>query len=196
MSTPALPTGARLLGVLTFGLLLLMMAAMASGDSFLDGVHAQIRMSARTSLMLFLAAYSASPLLRLWPSDVTRWLMKQRRWIGLSFAVSHILHLIGILGLVAFEPGFERDVTTLIGGGLAYVFIVLMAATSNDLAVRRLGARNWRRLHLVGLHYIWILFFASYAPRAASGSIGYGALTLALVVALALRIFSRRTASA
>jgi DMSO/TMAO reductase YedYZ heme-binding membrane subunit len=199
MPAQALPTGSRLLGLLSLALLVLNMLALASGDSFLDGVHAQIRLSARTSLLLFLTAYSAAGLLRLWPGPITRWIMKQRRWIGLSFAVSHALHLLGILALVRFEPGFERDAVTLIGGGLAYVLIALMATTSNDAAVRLLGARNWRRLHLAGLHYLWILFFNSYAPRAATGSPGYVLLALALLAALGLRIAAwrrRRTASA
>jgi DMSO/TMAO reductase YedYZ heme-binding membrane subunit len=37
-----------------------------------------------------------------------------------------------------------------------------MAATSNDASVRRLGAKNWQRLHKTGSYLIWIGLFTSY----------------------------------
>lgn len=150
-----------------------------------------IRQTARISLVYFCAAFSASSLLRLWPGNATRWLMRNRRWIGLSFALSHAVHLAAIFRLAAIAPDFEVETITRIFGGLAYVFIALMAATSFDGAVRFLGSRTWRRLHKVGAYYIWFIFTQSYAPNALA-AVAYIAPTALLVATLGLRIAAHR----
>lgn len=191
-TSSALPGGPRLLLALSAVLLVCMAVPLALWGVGEDGVRSVIRISARTSLLLFLTAYVTSAALRLRPAASTRWLMKNRRWIGLSFAVSHAMHLAAIIALTQVAADFKLATPTLIGGGLAYVFIALMSATSNDAAVRWLGSKNWQRLHRSGMHYIWFIFAISYGPRAAKGSLFYSLLTAALIAALALRIGSRR----
>jgi DMSO/TMAO reductase YedYZ heme-binding membrane subunit len=82
------------------------------------------------------------------------------------------------------------EAVTLIGGGLAYVFTYAMAATSNDAAVQALGRAGWRRLHLVGGWYVWIIFAVSYLPLAIMSPpyLPAGAVVLAVP---ALRIAAR-----
>ncbi len=41
-----------------------------------------------------------------------------------------------------------------------------MALTSSDRAVAALGLDRWRRLHRLGMHYNWFIFFQSFARRA------------------------------
>jgi uncharacterized membrane protein len=54
-----------------------------------DGVREVLLASAKTSALLFLAAFLASPL-RAWRRNaVTRWLVHNRRYVGVSFGVSH-----------------------------------------------------------------------------------------------------------
>src|SRR4029453_2488027 len=96
------------------------------------GLRAAIRLSAKTSLALFTTAFIASSLRALWPNQLTRWLLANRRYVGVSFAASHAIHLFAILALLWVAPGFEIEMPTLIGGGLAYVFLAAMAATSFD----------------------------------------------------------------
>ncbi len=57
-----------------------------------DGVRMVIRFTARTSLVLFCLAFSAAALARLWPNASTRWLRRNRRYLGVSFAASHAIH--------------------------------------------------------------------------------------------------------
>jgi methionine sulfoxide reductase heme-binding subunit len=54
-----------------------------------EGVRAIIRLTARTSVALFLLAFTASAAFRLWGGRLPRWLLVNRRYLGLSFAVSH-----------------------------------------------------------------------------------------------------------
>jgi methionine sulfoxide reductase heme-binding subunit len=159
----------------------------------IHGLHAVIRATARTSLLFFLMAFTASAVWKLWPGAWSRWQLRNRRYLGLSFATSHTIHLIAIVAIALAEPQQfweDNDTLSLAIGGLAYAFIFAMAATSFDRSVNWLGSPSWKILHTVGVYYIWLTFlivvvaFALSVPR-----YWFGALIL--VVALLLRAIAR-----
>jgi DMSO/TMAO reductase YedYZ heme-binding membrane subunit len=155
-----------------------------------EGVRALIRATARTSLAFFLAAFSASSARRLWQTPATAWWLRNRRQLGVSFAVSHALHLAAIVALAAGWPDSFRggvDAVTLVGGGFGYAMLAAMAATSSDAAVRALGARRWRLLHRVGIWTLFLIFASNYLPAPLHDA-RYAPAALALVGALALRV--------
>lgn len=150
-------------------LVVLLGAAFGTAGWSEAGVRIVVRWTAKIAVVLFAAAFAASSLRAFWRGDATRWLMVNRRRLGLSFALAHFVHLLALVAIaVAFPHPFvdELNAVTLVGGGLAYGFVVALAATSNDASVRRLGARRWRLLHTVGGWYIWIIFTQSYVGRA------------------------------
>jgi methionine sulfoxide reductase heme-binding subunit len=151
------------------------------------GLRIAIRMTARSSCVLFLLAFVGSSLAALWPSAITQWLRANRRYFGLSFAASHAWHAIAIIGLAFLSQGKAINYSP--GGMLGYAFIVLMAATSSNGAMQWLGDRRWQILHLVGAYYLWIAFFVSFSKRWTTSFI-YPALTVLLVIAMGLRIFN------
>lgn len=160
--------GWRLTGTLALLLTLMVLGILGAEDFSVDGIRAAIRVTARTSLLLFLAAFAAAPLSRFWPGNATRWLRRNRRYLGVSFAASHGLHGIVIIAFALSDPALFGSMTstgTLISGGSAYLFILLMAATSFDRAVAWLGPRNWRILHWCGAWYIAISFIVTNAKR-------------------------------
>ena len=122
---------------------------------------------------------------------LTRWMMRNRRWLGLSFALSHFVHLAAILMLGRIAPDFEIEAMTIVFGGLAYVFIAALAATSFDGAVTMLGKRRWQLLHKTGMYYIWFIFAQSYTPRAFMSAAYIPAAALLFGV-IALRIAARK----
>ena len=188
----------RLLFVLIAALLAMSAIIVAVAGTGIDGTRMLIRATARSSLLIFLAAFAASSLARLWPAPTTRWMIRNRRWQGLGFAFSHLVHLIAILWLFGVYGGETPPppMRTIVGGGIAYVFIALLAATSWNGAVRALGARNWQRLHKAGVWYIWLIFMVSYGGRAAINPL-YLPPAMLLVGAAALRLVaSRRRAAA
>ncbi|MEX0839010.1 MAG: hypothetical protein WD034_05695 [Parvibaculum sp.] len=132
-----------------------------------DGLLHVTRYTARFSFLIFVTVFAAGALAQLFPNNLTRWLKRKRRYLGLSFALAHFLHL-GALTSLLIAIGEAPDLVTIIGGGGAYVFIALMALTSNDWSVRRLGPKIWRRLHLTGIAYVWLIFMNSYVGRLAS----------------------------
>ena len=149
-------------------LLMVALVLFASGWNE-DSLRLVVRSTARTSFGLFLLAFSASSLCRLWPASSTRWMLRNRRYIGVSFAVSHFLHLGALASLaLAFPQPFlaEQSMAAVLGGALGYAFIAAMALTSSDGAQAWLGRRWWRRLHLVGSYYVWGIFAQSYLGRA------------------------------
>lgn len=161
---------------------------LAAPGAAADGLLELTRLTARTSVFFFLAAFAASSLVRLWPSEVARALLVNRRSIGLAFALAHFIHLAALTAyfiVSAENPG----TVAIIGGGLAYIFIALMAVTSNNAAVRHLG-RNWKRLHTVGGWYIWLIFLNSYLGRTLDGRAPvalFGAITALLALAALIR---------
>ena len=170
-----------------------LMAAILAVDGIDEpGLRAAVRTSAQTSFVLFTAAFSASALCAAWPRPLTRWMLRNRRYLGVSFAVSHFIHLMAIVALaVRLGDRFKLDPTTLVGGGLAYVFIAAMTATSFDRTAAWIGPRAWRRLHTTGAYYIWFIFFISYAPRAAIESLWYAPFVFILLAVIGLRLVVR-----
>lgn len=147
-----------------FAALLAVAAGLVSGADAAERAGLAARWTARAALPLFLVAFLASTLMRRWPAAITRALRKRRRQWGLGFALAHTIHLAALaVNVIVYAPG--RTWQSLIGGGLAYVMIFVMALTSTDGWQRQLG-RWWRRLHTVGIYYIWLIFTASYAGRA------------------------------
>lgn len=189
-------SGVRLTGAIAAGLSALFLAELALFGTGEDGIRAVVRLSAQTSVVLFCAAFGASALRQTLRAPISTWLVRERRYVGLSFAYSHACHLLALLALGQVSQEFvdSLNAVTLGGGGMAYVFLTLMAATSNDRAVKALGVRNWGRLHTVGGYYIWIIFFQSYAPRAINVSPVYLLPTLLLLATLVLRIKAWRQA--
>ncbi len=147
-----------------FAALLAVAAGLVSGADAAERAGLAARWTARAALPLFLIVFLASTLMRRWPAGITRALRKRRRQWGLGFALAHTIHLAALaVNVIVYAPG--RTWQSLIGGGLAYVMIFVMAFTSTDGWQRQLG-RWWRRLHTAGIYYIWFIFTASYAGRA------------------------------
>lgn len=151
---------------LSLGLVLPLLAIAAGllvGDSAAEQANLAARWTARVALPLFLVTYLASTMLRRWPSEITRAVMRFRRQWGLGFALAHSIHLAALgVNIIVFAP---RSLSSLIPGALAYAILYIMAITSTNGWQRQLG-RWWKWIHRFGIHYLWFLFTASYLLRA------------------------------
>src|SRR3954453_22587518 len=155
------------------GAISLVMAALAvwlaSMRGFeVDGARMVIRYTARRSLLLFCLAFSASALQRLRPNAFTRWQLRNRRHLGLSFAVSHLIHAVAIICFPVMAPDLFKQATSpasFIFGGIGYGFIIAMAATSFDTTAKAIGPHAWRLLHTSGTYYLWFQFIVSFGKR-------------------------------
>jgi sulfoxide reductase heme-binding subunit YedZ len=192
--------GWRLFAVLmlTLTLLSLWIAGMHAFD--VDGVRRVIRFTARTSLLFFCLAFSAAALAQLWPSGWTRWQRRNRRYLGVTFAGSHGIHAIAIAAFAVIDPPGFVDATSLVTyifGGIGYVVIITMTATSFDRTADLIGPLAWRRLHLLGGYYLWIQFVVSFGRRVPDMPL-YALFLIPLFAVMAARVIamaSSRSAS-
>lgn len=187
-------SGVRFFASFAVVLAVAMAALMAVAPDQVEGVRLVIRATARISMALFLAAFLAGALVRVWPGTVTHWLRANRRWLGLAFAWSHLVHMVAILALVRLDPVLFWTLTnpvSVAGGTVAYLFIAALAATSFDRAVRTLGPARWALLHRVGVCVIWLVFLISNAKRIPI-SPWYAVPCAILLSALAVRLAGPR----
>jgi methionine sulfoxide reductase heme-binding subunit len=167
-----------------------------------DDLGAALRATGRTSVALFLATFAAAPARRLWPAPITGWLLRNRRQVGVSFAVSHAIHLGLLVALATRTPErFTADPLGLAPGAIAYLFLAAMVATSFDRSAAWLGPRRWKRLHRTGMWILWLFFTVTYTGKVAQvPALAPFTAALWLVAiaraALALRARRRRSASA
>jgi methionine sulfoxide reductase heme-binding subunit len=177
------------------GLTAMAVVLTAQHDFGIEGVRVMVRTTAQTSLCFFLIAFSASSLHGLAPFGLTRWLLANRRYFGVSFAYSHFLHAIGLYLFSTLDPvAWAEHATTVmfVFGGAAYVFIALMALTSFDRTAALLGPWLWQKLHTTGAYYIWFVFLISEGRRAVNDTY-YWPFVGALFAAMALRLLAGRS---
>lgn len=159
------------------------------GDFSVEAVREVVRLTAQMSLVLFCAAFAASALARHLPNASTLFLRRHRRQIGLAFAFSHGVHAIALFTFARISPAQFDDATDLpmfIFGGLAYLFIIAMAATSFDRTAAWLGPRAWRVLHTVGGYDIWLTFVIAEGKRAVHDAYYWPYVAL-LIAVMAIR---------
>lgn len=156
-----------------------------------SGMRQLIRATARTSLLLFVLAFTASAQARLWPGAWSQWLCSQRRQLGLAMAVSHAIHACAIAGYALLDPlAFQVHLvqSNPVPGYIGYAFIVAMAATSFDRSAAWLGPRAWRWLHVGGVYFLWVSFMVTFGKRLPQSG-AYAVPLLILLAALGLRLW-------
>ena len=159
--------------------------------------HVLVRWTARTSLVLFALAYVARPATALWPSTTTKRLLRERKWIGDGFAISHLAHLAGIVALAVpdFDAFVAQQDPTIIVALLMFAILFAMAITSIDRVRAAMSRRAWNALHRTGMHLAWIVFATTYGGRLAASPVW--SLPVGLLIAIAAIRFTawRRRAS-
>ena len=188
--------GWRLLAALTLSLVVLSLWVASMRQFEVEGVRMVIRFTARSSLTLFCLAFGAAALARLWPNAWTRWQRRNRRYLGVTFAASHGIHAVAILAFALMDPkGFAAatSIVSYIFGGIGYVCIIAMTATSFDRTAKALGAQAWRRLHLIGGYYLLFQFMVSFGKRIPDMPL-YALFLIPLFVVFALRMISMAAA--
>jgi hypothetical protein len=168
-------------------LLVAMAAAFLATHVEVEGLRLTIRSTARTSLVLFALAFSASAVASLAPGGFTRWQRRNRRYLGVAFAASHFIHLLALIALARVDAPLFWALTNPVNialAGTAYLLLAAMTATSFDRTAAWLGPRRWRLLHLVGGWYIWITFAVSVGKRLPQGPIYWAMMVLVLAIAI------------
>jgi sulfoxide reductase heme-binding subunit YedZ len=130
------------------------------------GVVSMIITSVRLSAPWVILAFAASSLLALFPGELTRWLMRNRRMLGLCFAACMGWQLVFITWMLVGHWDFYMETIHPAGGLLsrliAYAILLAMTVTSFAAPRRRLGPKAWRILHKVGIYSMWLAIWSTY----------------------------------
>lgn len=182
MKPLTLPSGWKLFTTLA-GLTVFMTAVvLLSYPPGADGLRSAIRATARSSFALFLLAFLASSMVTLLPGIGSRWLLRERRYVGLAFAFSHTVHGLLIYRYAQQFPELfwaGRTVTSSLPGSIGYLFLLLLSVTSFKAPMRLLGGRAWKALHSTGMWVLAGVFCLSFYKRIPMG--GWYPLAFALM---------------
>jgi sulfoxide reductase heme-binding subunit YedZ len=196
MSNSRILNGWPLLGVLSLALAAMAAALVLGHRLDVEGIRLAVRATARTSLVLFALAFSAGALFALQPNGWTRWQRRNRRYLGLSFAVSHAIHAAAIVAFATLDPvAFHQNsmAGSIVTGGIAYLFIIAMVLTSFDRSAAWISPRAWKALHWTGGYYILISFIVTNGKRIGVSPL-YAVPVLLMLAILALRVIAWRRA--
>jgi DMSO/TMAO reductase YedYZ heme-binding membrane subunit len=177
------------------GLTALFVGVMVAMIVLFQGMNEQamrmsIRATGRTSLILFLSAFIASSLFKLWSSPFSSWLNKNRRFLGISMAVSHTYHAIVLFGLWYVTAGVAPTIEPVSAFG--YVLLYAMAITSFKSPAELLGKRNWKILHTIGMHFLWFGLLVEYGIKLSKLMLIALPFFILLVIAMVIRIIAAR----
>ena len=155
------------------------------------------RYSAHLAFVFLLLAFSASTLKAFVNNAQTRGLVRYRRQLGLGFATAHTFHLVALILFLSNLEGYSVDASVAVAG-FGYVVTALLALTSNDYSVRRLGPAKWKQLHAIGISILMLYFFVAFSGRLLTNFAPIYAVYVALIAAAVvakLRV-KRRTLTA
>ncbi len=176
------PVGGWLVAGLAIGVAVWVGIAQATPQG-VDPLPVVNRWLVRAGLPFFVLLFAAGPIARLRATPWTRRLVRERRGVGLCWAMIHLTHAAAIMASWGGEGGELPDAVTLVVGGFGFVLTALLAATSNDASQRALG-RRWVRLHRTGIWYLMFIYVVSYAGNVAEQPTAWKTIALALMLGL------------
>jgi DMSO/TMAO reductase YedYZ heme-binding membrane subunit len=157
----------RLFWLVTGPVSLAMIVAMSNADlSSGPGISAMIQLSVRCAVPLLYFAFAASSIQALFPGPFGRWMLRNRKYIGLSFAAAMAWQGFFILWLVTIHGDYYvNEVYVLrdaIEGVVGYVFLFAMTLTSFRFGRKHLTPKQWKWLHKSGIYFLWAYAFSVY----------------------------------
>ncbi|XXK44471.1 hypothetical protein ACMAY4_09350 [Porticoccaceae bacterium nBUS_17] len=160
-----------------------------------------IRLSVQFASPWIFIAFVTSALVTLFPGAISQWLLRNRRYTGLSFAAGFAWQAVFIAVLLDLYPAYYWDelhkTSDLVGRSLSYVLLLALTVTSFYPVRRKLSRAQWSWLHWVGIWYFWAAIWVSYTEQALSQNaktidVVFAVLgLLALILRLAANIKSR-----
>ncbi|HUN84625.1 MAG TPA: protein-methionine-sulfoxide reductase heme-binding subunit MsrQ [Terracidiphilus sp.] len=143
-----------------------------------------------TALLLLIISLGVTPVRSLSPR--LNWLIKFRRLLGLFAFAYATVHLLTYIGLYAgfSVPTMISDIEKrrfITMGAAAWLLLLPLALTSTTWSIRKLGGRNWNRLHKL-VYVAAICGIIHYWWQVKTGVLSPMRLTIVLAVLLLARV--------
>ncbi len=159
--------GWRLFFLVSVPMSIVMIVAMMGVDlSTGPGVSSMIGFSVRWAVPFIFLVVSISSLQVLFPGPIPMWLLRNRKYIGLCFAVAMAWQglFISMMSLFFHDYYFE-DIYLLrdeLEGSVGYIFLTAMVLTSFNFGRKHLSPKQWKLLHKTGLYFLFAYPFSVY----------------------------------
>jgi hypothetical protein len=157
----------RLLGLVAIPISIAVIITMLGLDlSRAESVSSMIQFTVRCSVPWLYLAFAASSIYALFPGQASRWLLRNRKIIGLCFAAGMAWQLLFIVWLVSVHSDyFINEVYVLrdaIEGVLGYAFLIAMTLTSFKAGRKLVTPKQWKFLHKSGIYFLWAYAWSVY----------------------------------
>ncbi|HLY39804.1 MAG TPA: protein-methionine-sulfoxide reductase heme-binding subunit MsrQ [Terracidiphilus sp.] len=158
-----------------------------------------------TALLLLIISLAISPVRKVMPR--LNWLIRFRRLLGLFVFAYATVHLLAYVGLYAgfSVPAMIDDIEKrrfITVGVAAWLLLLPLALTSTAWSIRKLGGKNWNRLHslvyaaaICGIiHYWWQVKTGVLSPLRMTVVLGVLLLARPVIAAIQRRKVRQATA--
>ena len=130
------------------------------------GVSEMIAYSVRWAVPFIYLVVAASSARILFPGPFSNWWLRNRKYIGLCFAVAMAWQglFIFIMSTV-FRDYYIADVYYFrdeLEGSIGYIFLTAMVLTSFQFARKRLDLKQWKLIQKGGIYFLWAYPFSVY----------------------------------
>jgi DMSO/TMAO reductase YedYZ heme-binding membrane subunit len=146
--------------------ILVILEMMSLDMSTAPAVSEMIGYSVRLAIPFIYIVVAASSLQILYPSIFSKWLLRNRKYVGLCFAVAMAWQGLFIFIISTFfrEYYFEsiyvlRDE---IEGSVGYIFLTGMILTSFQVTRKKITQKQWKLIQQGGMYVLWAYPFSVY----------------------------------
>jgi hypothetical protein len=151
--------GWKLFWLITVPISLVIVLSMMRVDlSSPKGLRSMIQLSVRCAIPWLFLAFAASSLNVVFPSSFSRWLLRNRKYVGLCFAAAMGWQLTFILWLVGLHNEYYLRgfvLSDVVEGIVGYTLLIAMVLTSFKFGRSRLSSKQWKLLHTSGIYWLW-----------------------------------------
>ena len=157
----------RLFWLISIPMCIVIVIAMIGADMYTGaGVSTLIGFSVRLAVPFIFLVVAISSVQTLFPGPFSMWLLRNRKYIGMCFAVVMAWQGLFIFIMSYFfreyyfaDVYFFRDE---LEGSIGYIFLPAMVVTSFEFGRKHLSPKQWKLLHKSGIYFLWAYAFSTY----------------------------------
>jgi hypothetical protein len=146
--------------------IVMVFAMMGTDMSTAPGVSHMIQFSVRWAVPFIYLVVAASSVQILFPGPFPMWWLRNRKYIGLCFAVAMAWQGAFIFVMSNFfRDYYFEDVYLLrdeLEGSTGYIFLAALVVTSFDFGRKHLNPQQWKLLNKSAVYFLWAYPFSVY----------------------------------
>lgn len=131
-----------------------------------EGVSYMISYSVRLAVPFIYLVIAASSFQILFPGPFSMWWLRNRKYIGMCFAVAMAWQGAFIFTVSTFFRDFYFAEIYLfrdeLEGSIGYIFLAAMVVTSFHFGRKHLNLKQWKLVHKSGIYFLWAYPFSVY----------------------------------